>query len=241
MAHPALDLRGIEKSFGNPVLTGVDLTVAAGEAVGVIGPNGAGKSTLLNIASGEIEADAGSIMFDGEDVTAAPSHTRCRRGLACTAQIPRPFERLTVFENVLVAAVFGHAQRRSERVAAGPAAAAIEQTGLADLANTPAGELRLLDRRRLELARALGTQPRVLLLDEIAGGLTEGEVHLLIDEILKLNAAGITILWIEHIVHALTAVVDRLIAIADGIVVADGDPAEVLADERVQQVYIGVG
>ena len=129
-APAALDLRGIEKSFGNPVLTGIDLAIQPGEAVGVIGPNGAGKSTLLNIAAGELAADRGEVHFDGRDVTSVPSHARCRMGIARTAQIPRPFERLTVFENVLVATVFGHEQRLSERAAAAPAAAAIDQTGL---------------------------------------------------------------------------------------------------------------
>ncbi|MEZ5217262.1 MAG: ATP-binding cassette domain-containing protein [Ilumatobacteraceae bacterium] len=239
-SRPALEVTGVAKAFGAPVLTGIDLAVASGEAVGIIGPNGAGKSTLLNIVAGELRADAGSVHLDGVDVSQLPAFRRCRSGLVRTSQIPRPFERLTVFENVLLGAVFGSRERRSERDATGPALAVLERSGLIDRANEPAGSLRMLDRRRLELARALVTEPSILLLDEIGGGLTDLEVVALVEEIKQINESGVTIVWIEHIVHALEAVVHRLVAIAGGVVVAAGPPAEVLADADVQAVYLGL-
>ncbi len=238
---PVLELVDIHKSFGAPVLSGVDLAVATGEAVGIIGPNGAGKSTLLNIVAGEFPADAGSVRLDGADITPTRSHQRCRLGMARTAQIPRPFESMTVFENVLVGAAFGGETRRSEADAARFAIDALERSGLGAKANDVAGSLRMLDRRRLELARALATDPRILLLDEIGGGLTDDEVGLLVSEVRTLNDEGISILWIEHIVHALEAVVDRLVLIAEGTALASGRPADVLADPTVQAVYLGIG
>ena len=170
-----LALQGVSKAFGSlRVIDELTIDVFDREALGVIGPNGAGKTTALNLLIGRLRPDRGAVVFAGRDITTMPPHARCRTGLALTHQIPHPFDALTVFENVLVGGVFGGG--RTERQAYGPSLAALELTGLAPKANTPAGALTLLERKRLELARALATSPRVLLLDEIAGGLGEHEV-----------------------------------------------------------------
>jgi branched-chain amino acid transport system ATP-binding protein len=220
------------------VLDRLSLAVDEREAVGVIGPNGAGKTTALNVMAGRLRPDGGTVLFDGRDVTALPAHARCRAGIALTHQIPHPFEALTVFENVLVGATHGGGQR--EREAYAPCLAALERSGLASRANTRAGTLTLLERKRLELARALATRPRVLLLDEIAGGLTEPEVQALIGVVREVRAEGIAIVWIEHIVHALRSVVDRLVAIDFGRTLMEGTPDAVMASPEVQRVYLGI-
>jgi branched-chain amino acid transport system ATP-binding protein len=170
-----LALHGVSKAFGSlRVIDELTLEVFDREALGVIGPNGAGKTTALNLLIGRLRPERGAVVFAGRDITTVPPHARCRTGLALTHQIPHPFDALTVFENVLVGGVFGGG--RAERLAYGPSLDALELTGLAPKANTLAGALTLLERKRLELARALATSPRVLLLDEIAGGLGEHEV-----------------------------------------------------------------
>ena len=208
------------------------------EAVGVIGPNGAGKTTALNVLAGRLRPDRGTVRFAGRDVTAMPAHARCRAGIALTHQIPHPFEAMTVFENVLVGAAFGAG--REERDAVAGAWAALERSGLGPRANVLAGALTLLERKRLELARALATRPRVLLLDEIAGGLTEPEVVALVGVIRDVRAQGVAIIWIEHIVHALRAAVDRLVAIDFGRLLVSGTPDAVMSSPDVQRVYLGI-
>ena len=240
MTAPLLDVRGVSKSYGVTVIDDLSVAVAEGDALGIVGPNGAGKTTLLNLIAGDEHPDAGTITFDGVDVTRQRADRRCRAGLARTAQVPRPFEELTVFENVLVAAVFGSGRPVREKEAIGPAVAALERTHLLDRANDRAGALGLLSRKRLELARALATQPRVLLLDEIAGGLTDAEVLDLIDDVKAIRTEGTTIMWIEHVVHALLAVVDRMVAMSFGRIIAEGDPDAVMASPAVQEVYMGV-
>jgi len=188
--------------------------------------------------AGRLRPDRGAVVFDGRDVTAMPAHARCRAGIALTHQIPHPFEAMTVFENVLVGATHGAA--RLEREAYVASLATLEQTGLAARANTRAGALTLLERKRLELARALATQPRVLLLDEIAGGLTEPEVQALVGAVRRIREQGVAIVWIEHIVHALRSVVDRLVAIDFGRSLMDGTPDTVMASPEVQRVYLGI-
>jgi branched-chain amino acid transport system ATP-binding protein len=178
------------------------------------------------------------VIFDGRDVTALPAHARCRAGIALTHQIPHPFEALTVFENVLVGAT--HGGGRPEREAYADCLITLAQTGLTPRANARAGTLTLLERKRLELARALATRPRVLLLDEIAGGLTEPEVQTLVAVVRQIRAQGVTLVWIEHIVHALRAVVDRLVAIDFGRRLMDGPPDAVMASPEVQRVYLGI-
>ena len=209
-----------------------------GEALGIIGPNGAGKTTLMNLIGGDVAPDSGRIVFDGRDITALPPAARCHAGIARSYQIPHPFVGLTVYENVLVGATFG--ARRSESEAQPRALRALERSGLAGKANRLAGSLPLLDRKRLELARALATEPRLLLLDEIAGGLTEHEVHELIATVRAIHAEGVTLVWIEHIVHALLAVVGRLVAIDFGRLLKAGDPAAVMADPEVREIYMGI-
>ena len=234
-----LKITGLRKTFGSLVATeDIDLTVAPGEALGIIGPNGAGKTTLFNLIAGGLTPDAGEIRLNGRDITFARPHQRCIAGIGRAYQIPRPFEGLTVFENLLVAAV--HGGRLTERDATGPCAEILERLHLIARANTLAGALTLLERKRLEMARALATNPHLLLLDEIAGGLTEGECLELVETIRAVHATGMTIIWIEHIVHALLAVVGRLSVLNFGRKVAEGDPQRVLASAEVRQFYTGL-
>jgi branched-chain amino acid transport system ATP-binding protein len=234
-----LELESVSRSFGSLKVTdGLTLAVAPGQALGIIGPNGAGKTTLMNLIAGDLPLDAGTIRFDGRDITRLPAPQRCRAGIARSYQIPQPFVGLTVLENVLVGAVFGAGH--GERAARPLALRALERTGLAAKANRLAGSLPLLDRKRLELARALATEPKLLLLDEIAGGLTEHEVHELLDTIRTIRAEGVTIVWIEHIVHALLAIVDRLVALDFGRMITQGEPHAVMADPAVREIYMGI-
>jgi branched-chain amino acid transport system ATP-binding protein len=234
-----LEVDDVSKRFGGVrVIQSFTFHVAEGEALGIVGPNGAGKTTLLNLVAGDLKPDRGTISLAGADITRLPAHARCRRGIGRTAQIPRPFEGLTVFENVLVGSTFGSSSRLLGS-ADDSAVSALETTGLLDRANTVAGTLTLLQRKRLELARALATQPTVLLLDEIAGGLTEAEVLELVATIRGIRATGVTIVWIEHIVHALLRVVDRMMAVDAGRKLIEGDPHEVMASDAVRAVYLG--
>jgi len=234
-----LRLTGVCKRFGAvTVADAVDLDVARGEALGIIGANGAGKSSLFNLVTGVLKPDAGKIELNGRDVTSVAVRERCLAGIGRSFQIPRPFESLTVFENLLVAAQFGRTDPRSDTVEL--CGDILHRTGLAAHANTTAGRLTLLNRKRLELARALATGPEIILLDEIAGGLTEGECGELVSFIRQLHEQGTTIVWIEHIVHALVSVVSRLVVLEFGRKIADGDPHQVMADPRVRQSYLGI-
>jgi len=234
-----LELDHVTKSYGALRVTDdLSLAVEAGEALGVIGPNGAGKSTMFNLVTGDVSPDAGRIHFDGHDITAQKAHARSRLGIGRSYQIPQPFSHMTVFENLLVGALF--AGRQHERASQEHCARVLETTGLLDRANAPAGSLTLLQRKRLELARALAMRPKLLLLDEIAGGLTEHECLDLVETIRAIHAAGTTIVWIEHIVHALVSVASRLVVIDFGRLIAAGDPRTVMADPVVQEVYMGI-
>ena len=238
MTETLVAAEGVQKRFGAlVVLDGVDFSVGAGEAVGIVGPHGAGKTTLLNVLAGSLRPDRGRVLLRGTDVTRAGASRRCRLGVGRAHQVPRPFGDMTVFENVLVgAAAGGHGRRREayER-----AIAALELCRLGELANRRAESLGLLHRKRLELARALATDPSVLLLDEIGAGLTDAEAEALVETIRSLQARGIAIVWIEHIVHVLVSVVERLVAMDGGRVIAEGDPAEVMRDARVVDAYLG--
>jgi branched-chain amino acid transport system ATP-binding protein len=234
-----LELRGLSKCFGSVIVADeVNLSVETGEAIGIIGPNGAGKTTLFNLITGAMRADAGDIILNGVEVTQAPPYARCRAGIGRTHQIPRPFENLTVFENLLVGAVYGYGAK--ERDAADLCAGILERTHLMAQADRLAGALTLLERKRLEMARALATRPKLLLLDEIAGGLSEAECGELVETIRAIHAAGTTIVWIEHIVHALLAVVGQLIVVNFGRVIAKGPPKLVMNLPEVQEIYMGI-
>lgn len=234
-----LALRDVRKSFGALKVTdGISLEVKEGETLGILGPNGAGKTTLFNLISGDVRADSGQVQYEGIDITGLPPHRRCRAGIGRSYQVPQPFGNMSVFENLVAAACFGGGE--DEKKAWVTAQEVLEQTGLLAHANKPAGGLALLDRKRLELARALATRPRLLLLDEIAGGLTEPEARQLVQELKNIKARGVTMIWIEHVVHALMALADRLFVINFGQKLAEGEPHAVMADAEVSRVYMGV-
>jgi branched-chain amino acid transport system ATP-binding protein len=234
-----LAAKGINVRFGRlQVLVDLDVTVYRGELLGIIGPNGAGKSTLLSVLGGTTSPQDGTILLDGVDITSKKSSWRSRRGIATSYQIPRPFLGMTVYENALVAARFAGNLRGRE--AQQSAAEAISLANLEQLANVQARELRLLDRKRLEVARALASRPRLLLLDEIAGGLTESEVPELLTLVRGVLDAGVTVVWIEHVVHALLSVATRMICLTYGSILAAGDPHDVMASPAVRQVYLGI-
>ncbi len=238
VAGQTLAARGLSKRFGAlRVLDDVTIGVIGTSAVGIVGPNGAGKTTLLDLLAGATPADSGSVSLSGRDVSGLGAAARCRLGIGRTHQVPRPFGGMTVFENVLVAATMGGRLRGSS--ANDNSLRALDATGMLELGNRRADTLGLLDRKRLELARALATEPSVLLLDEIAAGLTEPETDELVDHIKQLHAAGLTIVWIEHVVHALLRVAERLICLASGTIIADGDPQAVMNDPAVVDAYLG--
>ncbi len=235
---PLLEIAGLSRHFGGlKVIHALDLAVARTEILGILGPNGAGKSTLFNLIAGVLAPSGGAIRYEGRDVTHLRAWDRCRAGIGRTYQIPKPFAHMSVFENVLVAAVHGGgAGIRQARL---EAAGVLERTGLSAQHARPAGSLTLLDLKRLELARALAVKPRLLLLDEIAGGLTEAECGTLLDIIVQVHAGGTGIVWIEHVIQALRRACTRLAVLHGGAILADGLPDAVLADPRVKHVYLG--
>ena len=234
-----LALRKVSKSFGAiTIAKELDLDVEQGEAVGILGPNGAGKTTLLALISGALTVNSGRIEYEGRDIGRLPPENRCRLGIARAFQVPQPFGNMTVFENLTVAACFG--ANSSQRVAQARSLEILERCGLADRANDSAGRLTLLNRKRLELARALATSPKVLLLDEIAGGLNQHECEDLVSLIRQVQATGVTIIWIEHVLHALMSIVARALVLYQGQFIADGDPHEVIKQPRVAEIYMGI-
>ena len=234
-----LSLHSVSKSYGALKVTDdISLSVEKGQTLGILGPNGAGKTTLFNLISGDVGVNSGRIEYAGHDITSVPPHMRCRLGIGRSYQVPQPFANMSVFENLVTAASFGGGQ--SEHQAWNTAFDVLEKTGLMTYANKPAGSLTLLNRKRLELARALATGPELLLLDEIAGGLTEHEANELVDELKRIKAEGVTMIWIEHVVHALLSVADRLYVINFGRKLAEGIPQEVMNDPEVKRVYMGM-
>ena len=234
-----LQLDTVTKSFGAvTVADSLSFDVQKGDALGVIGPNGAGKTSMFNLITGTLSPGSGQIHFNGQNVTSMSAAKRSRAGMARSFQVPQPFSGMTVFENAMIAATqsAGLSGREAEQFCI----RVLEQTELIDRANTLAGSLTLLGRKRLELTRALCAKPQLLMLDEIAGGLTEAECTSLIATIKDIHASGITIIWIEHVVHALLAVVDRLIVIDFGKKIAEGEPQAIMQSPEVQEIYLGI-
>lgn len=234
-----LRVESVSKSFGALTVTDqVSFDVPAGQALGIIGPNGAGKSTLFNLITGNVKPDSGRILLDDRDVTAASPMARVVAGVGRSFQIPQPFTDLSAYENLLVAARFGaglgHAEAQRFCVDI------LDRTGLTAVAERRAGGLSLLQRKRLELARAMATAPRLILLDEIAGGLTDAECGDLVRTIRDIHAGGTTIIWIEHVLHALNAVVERLMVLNFGKLLMIGAPDEVMASPQVREIYLGI-
>ncbi|MEW6374168.1 MAG: ABC transporter ATP-binding protein [Thermodesulfobacteriota bacterium] len=233
-----LTVERLGKSFGRlAAVHDLSFEVDQGEILGIIGPNGAGKTTLFNLITGEIRPDSGKIMFNGTDVTFTQAYKRCRMGIARTYQIPRPFVNMTVLENVLVGAVYGGGMGR--RASRERCEEVLKKTGLFSKRNAITESLPLLDRKRLELTKALATGPTVLLIDEVAGGLTELEVEEILQIIHSLKRDGITILWVEHIMMAMKRGPDRLLVMDFGEKLAYGNPDEVLDSEEVHKIYLG--
>ncbi len=234
-----LALKNVSKSYGALKVTdSVSLSVAEGEVLGILGPNGAGKTTLFNLISGDVKTDAGDVEFNGERINALAPFQRCRIGIGRSYQVPQPFGHMSVFENLVTAACFG--AQVPEKEAWNIGWDVLQKTGLARYANQPAGSLTLLNRKRLELARALSTRPKLLLLDEIAGGLTEHEAHELVDELKRIKQEGVTMIWIEHVVHALLSIADKLHVINFGKTLCSGEPQAVMQDPEVRRVYMGL-
>ena len=234
-----LSLEKVSKSFGAVVIASdLDLKLAEGEALGMLGPNGAGKTSLFGIVTGTLAPDQGRVVFEGRDITRLSPAQRCRMGMARSFQVPQPFGDMTVFENLVVAGAFAKGKREGEIYQL--AAEILEECELGDKANRKAGTLTLLDRKRLELARALATRPRLLLLDEVAGGLSEGECESLVAQIRRIRETGVSLVWIEHIVHALVAVVDRIVVLSGGVFIADDTPQAAIHHPRVVEVYMGI-
>ena len=233
-----LTFKNVNAGYGRvQILNDLSFEVKKGEVYGVIGPNGCGKTTMFNALIGLIVPTKGEIIFDGKNVTKMKANARCQMGIGRTYQVPRPFEGMSVFENVLVAAVHGagHGEKEARKVALD----ALHLTDLYDKREIRAGELTLLDRKRLEIARALGTEPKLLLLDEVAAGLTEAEVHDVMDMVAKLKDAGYSIIWIEHVIETMVKSTDTLMCMAQGHNLTVGNPLEVMNSKLVEEVYLG--
>ncbi|MFH1480640.1 MAG: ABC transporter ATP-binding protein [Pseudomonadota bacterium] len=235
---PILKVYALSKSFGNVVAVhDLSFEVESREILGIIGPNGAGKTTMFNLVTGEIRPDQGEVIFNGRDITHAKVFRKCRQGIARTYQIPRPFQNMTVLENLLVGAIYGAGKRyrqskeRCEEI--------LIQTGLNPKRKTFAGALTLLDRKRLELAKALSTDPTLLLVDEVAGGLSEGEVEEVLQIIRSVRDDGVTVLWVEHIIMAMKKGPDRLLVMNFGRNLFCGEPKEAFESKEVQKIYLG--
>lgn len=234
-----LTFEHVDAGYGRvQILHDLSFSVEEGEVYGVIGPNGCGKTTMFNALIGLIVPNHGKITFDGHDITKMKPNDRCMMGIGRTYQVPRPFEGMSVYENVLVAAV--HGAKHSEKSGRGVALEALKLTGLYDKREIRAGELTLLDRKRMEIARALGTEPKLLLLDEVAAGLTEAEVQDVIKMVADLKAAKYSIIWIEHVIQTMVEATDHLMCMETGHELIIGEPRSVMSSKEVEAVYLGV-
>ncbi len=235
---PLLSVRRLSKSFGAiKAANEVSFDVEQGEIVGVIGPNGAGKTTLFALLAGNLAPSQGRIEYRGDDITELAAHERARRGIARTYQVPRPFSHMTVYENLITAARFGG--NLGQREAASWVDRVLAMTGMRHEADVPAGRLPLMMRKRHELARALAMQPRLLLIDEVAAGLTDDEVAQFIELVRAIGRWGATIIWIEHVMKTMLTATDRLIALHSGRLLATGRPGDVIELPEVRRVYLG--
>ena len=238
MKGPIFSVDRLDKYFGGLVaISDLTFKMQAGEALGFMGPNGAGKTTLINVISGEFKPDSGTISFKGKDITGLTSHEICRLGIGRTYQIPQPFSRLTTIQNIAVAAMYGGRLGRSD--AAQEAARLIRFVGLADKRERLAGGLEEISLKRLELARVLATKPTLLLLDELAGGLTEREIPMLLDLLKEIRGMGITMILIEHVMKVMMNAVDRIIVMDGGLKIGEGKPEEIMEDRKVIEAYFG--
>lgn len=238
MNGPLLKVRGVAKSFGAIKALGpVDLELGAGERLGIIGPNGSGKTTLINCITGFYTPDSGTVSYRGEDVTAEPAYRRARKGLARSFQIPRPFTGMSVLENLLVPMDYClHASEKTERQRADEV---LRSVGLERRRDDLAESLSQLEQRKLELARALAGNPQVLIADEAMAGLSNSEIDDILALLFKLNDAGVAVIMIEHIMHAVMRFSQRVICLETGLVIAEGAPAEIVANPKVQKAYFG--
>jgi branched-chain amino acid transport system ATP-binding protein len=237
---PLLEVRRVSKSFGGlKALSDVGLALREGETLGLIGPNGAGKTTLFNVVAGVHRPDRGSVLFRGRPIDRLGPHERCRLGIARTFQITKPFLALTALENATVGALFGHHGRSPRAQVEERARQALARVGLAARADALASTLTIGERKRLEMARALATEPEVLMLDEVVAGLSPVEVDEMMGAVRGLNADGLTILMIEHVMRAVMGVSGRIVVLHYGQKLAEGSPAEVAANERVVEAYLG--
>ena len=233
-----LSFKNVNAGYGRvQILNDLSFEVKKGEVYGVIGPNGCGKTTMFNALIGLIIPTQGEIIFDGKNITKMKASARCQMGIGRTYQVPRPFEGMSVYENCLVAAVHGagHSEKEGRRVAL----EALKLTELYDKREVRAGELTLLDRKRMEIARALGTEPKLLLLDEVAAGLTEAEVRDVMKMVANLKAAGYSIIWIEHVIQTMVESTDTLLCMSQGHNLIVGNPREVMNSKLVEEVYLG--
>ncbi|MCP5367608.1 MAG: ABC transporter ATP-binding protein [Hyphomicrobiales bacterium] len=234
-----LEVRGLSKSFGGlQAVVDAALTVAAGEIVSLIGPNGAGKTTLFAMVSGFLKPDTGQILFDGHDLAGLRPHQVCRRGVVRTFQVVQPFPTLSVRDNIATGA---HTRLRARSAALARAEEVAERLGMSAMLDQPAGDLTVAGRKRLELARALATGPRLLLLDEVMAGLNATEVGQVVEVVRGIRDSGITILLIEHVMQAVMSLSDRTYVINQGHIIAEGPPRQVAADPQVIEAYLGPG
>jgi len=235
-----LEGRKVSKSFGGvQALSEVDFTVEQGTIVGLIGPNGAGKTTLFNTVAGAFKPTGGRVLFDGKDITGLPANAICRKGMARTFQVTRPFGAMTCLENVMVAAINRHPEKPRAFIE-NSAHEKLSLVGLAEMEGFEALQLNVIQKKRLEMARALATEPKLLMLDEVLGGLNTQEISQAVEFIRSLrDKLGLTVLWIEHVMGAIMKAAERVIVLDQGRVLMAGTPAEVVNDPRVIQAYLG--